>query len=372
MQKMPRPTSLIPQTSYWINFFTSSGIPAGDATHYAIIFCDNRITRDMLLDLSKEYLTDMGISRLGDVIAILKHAKEVFNQEARDKVMKSTALSLESSSHSASPRRSTAASRMVNHFTGKHPEAAPMKQSPVPKLPPPDPPRPKRKVSVFERLGADDLQATVSLPSGNNTAGQNSVFSRLGGKAGIKRVASSTSLEDLDHLIDNNSSLPYAGVLKNSPSPAKKANIKVAVSRPQIKMKKITKTVKIEDEKASNIQRPEISTTTEGVLSDHAKKDSLTLRDRLGRKSKMETPSSTSSAKSGQPKFMTNPKQKTKQVTALKKRLGSRKADSPSSPIVSSSAEKSSVEAKRGGMLSDTVSKPSGAGVFSRLGKKTT
>ena len=68
------------ETSYWINFFTSSGIPAGDATHYAIIFCDNRITREMLLDLSKEYLTDMGISRLGDVIAILKHAKEVYNQ----------------------------------------------------------------------------------------------------------------------------------------------------------------------------------------------------------------------------------------------------------------------------------------------------
>ncbi|GFS15408.1 actin cytoskeleton-regulatory complex protein SLA1 [Elysia marginata] len=98
------------ETSYWINFFTSSGIPAGDATHYAIIFCDNRITRDMLLDLSKEYLTDMGISRLGDVIAILKHAKEVYNQEARDKVMKSTAFSLESPSQSAyspSPRRST-------------------------------------------------------------------------------------------------------------------------------------------------------------------------------------------------------------------------------------------------------------------------
>lgn len=69
-----------PETSYWINFFTAAGIPAGDATHYAVVFCDNRITKDMLLDLSKDYLTDMGITRLGDVIAILKHAKHVYNQ----------------------------------------------------------------------------------------------------------------------------------------------------------------------------------------------------------------------------------------------------------------------------------------------------
>lgn len=68
------------ETSYWINFFTTAGIPAGDSAHYAIMFSDNRITKEMLLDLSKEYLTDMGISRLGDIIAILKHAKHIYNQ----------------------------------------------------------------------------------------------------------------------------------------------------------------------------------------------------------------------------------------------------------------------------------------------------
>ena len=55
-------------------------IPAGDATQYAILFTDNRIQRDMLTDITKDYLLDMGLQRLGDIIAILRHAKAVHNQ----------------------------------------------------------------------------------------------------------------------------------------------------------------------------------------------------------------------------------------------------------------------------------------------------
>ncbi|GFS15413.1 hypothetical protein ElyMa_004932000 [Elysia marginata] len=120
-----------------------------------------------------------------------------------------------------------------------------------------------------------------------------------------------------------------------------------------------------------NIQRPEVSTTTEGVLSDFAKKDSLSLKDRLGRKSGVEAPSSTSGGKTGRPKFMTATKQKVTQVTNLRKRLGTRKKTSQSSPVVSSTQQKTvAVKAKVGGMSSDALAKPSG-GVFSRLGKKT-
>ena len=66
--------------SFWIKFFKEAGIPAGDAANYAVKFSDNRITRAMLMDLTKEYLSDMGIAILGDVISILKHAKSVHSQ----------------------------------------------------------------------------------------------------------------------------------------------------------------------------------------------------------------------------------------------------------------------------------------------------
>ncbi|XP_016431436.1 uncharacterized protein C19orf47 homolog isoform X4 [Sinocyclocheilus rhinocerous] len=67
-------------TSEWIQFFKDAGIPPGLAVNYAVSFVDNRIQKSMLLDLSKEIMMDLGITVIGDIIAILKHAKHMYRQ----------------------------------------------------------------------------------------------------------------------------------------------------------------------------------------------------------------------------------------------------------------------------------------------------
>ena len=63
----------------WVSFFWDAGIPSASAKTYAASFVENRIKGDMLEDLDKGYLRDMGITAHGDIICILKHAKKVVN-----------------------------------------------------------------------------------------------------------------------------------------------------------------------------------------------------------------------------------------------------------------------------------------------------
>ena len=74
-------------TNEWMKFFSVAGIPSKYAAKYAAIFQDHRIQKDMLKDLNKEILSDMGIKTMGDVIAIMRHAKEVDEEETRAKVL---------------------------------------------------------------------------------------------------------------------------------------------------------------------------------------------------------------------------------------------------------------------------------------------
>ncbi|XP_055902241.1 uncharacterized protein C19orf47 [Eupeodes corollae] len=79
----------VTNATQWLNFFKAAGVPGGSAGMYAHLFVVNRIQLDMLTDLNKEYLREMGITLMGDIIAILRHSKHVSEQTAREKVLSS-------------------------------------------------------------------------------------------------------------------------------------------------------------------------------------------------------------------------------------------------------------------------------------------
>ncbi|XP_066281938.1 uncharacterized protein C19orf47-like isoform X4 [Branchiostoma lanceolatum] len=196
------------ETSTWIKFFMEAGIPAGPAASYAVTFADNRIQKTMLLDLSKEILNDMGIVVVGDVIAILKHAKTVAQQEQRDKV-------LQVSVPQEPPRRKPAGTRMkrtivtdldeeevVGGMKKSRKVAMPEEgsQTIIVRMPDKMPANlgPSKKASsVFDRLGGD-------TPADSTKPKASGVFSRLGDQSEAAEPA-----------------LEYHGVLKQSPSAVK-------------------------------------------------------------------------------------------------------------------------------------------------------
>uniref|UniRef100_A0A3Q2SXP9 DUF5577 domain-containing protein n=1 Tax=Fundulus heteroclitus TaxID=8078 RepID=A0A3Q2SXP9_FUNHE len=57
-------------------------------SHVCVPFCLHghfRIQKNMLMDLSKDIMMDLGITVIGDIIAILKHAKQVYRQVSPDR-----------------------------------------------------------------------------------------------------------------------------------------------------------------------------------------------------------------------------------------------------------------------------------------------
>lgn len=63
------------EASVWIQFFKDSAIPDKYVQLYTNKFTENRIRLDMLADLDRPLLNDLGITAIGDCLSILKHAK---------------------------------------------------------------------------------------------------------------------------------------------------------------------------------------------------------------------------------------------------------------------------------------------------------
>uniref|UniRef100_A0A3P8UA97 Chromosome 19 open reading frame 47 n=1 Tax=Amphiprion percula TaxID=161767 RepID=A0A3P8UA97_AMPPE len=247
-------------TSEWIQFFKDAGIPAGLAVTYAVSFVDN-IQKNMLMDLSKDIMMDLGITVIGDIIAILKHAKQVYRQDMCK--MATEAISSGQTSVQAELRRTanTATRMIANALSHESPPATParrpdnrlsvtvsqpadegnglpavkrrrvtaeMEGKYIINMPKGTTPRTRRilaqqakklkRTSVFARLGAESKADTQ--PTG--------VFSRLDtGDAGDDRprpgnMTGNMDVDDEDDSDGEGSVLQYAGVLKRPPPSQKK------------------------------------------------------------------------------------------------------------------------------------------------------
>lgn len=207
-------------TSEWIQFFRDAGIPPGPAVSYAVTFVDNRIHKHMLLDLTKELMHDLGITLVGDVIAILKHAKVAYKQE----MCRAATEALTPPSAPPEPQRrcaNSAAGRMIANSLSRDPPSISIT---VPNhSSPPVPPKQRR----IETNGATALKARTQRSPAAPAPHRTSVFDRLGAETELSkptmgvfgRLGSSPPPKPDEDDDDDGRPLPYAGVLKKPPPP---------------------------------------------------------------------------------------------------------------------------------------------------------
>ncbi|KAM4696799.1 uncharacterized protein C19orf47 homolog [Rhinophrynus dorsalis] len=147
-------------TSEWISFFKEAGIPAGPAVNYAVTFVDNRIQKNMLMDLTKEIMHELGITAVGDIIAILKHAKVVHRQD----ICKAMTECPTQNSMQTELRRSanSPATRMIaNSLSRDSPPTTPVRR--------PDTSTSKISVTVSNKGALKNAQAASSPPVDDST-----------------------------------------------------------------------------------------------------------------------------------------------------------------------------------------------------------
>ncbi|XP_016022313.1 uncharacterized protein C19orf47 homolog isoform X1 [Rousettus aegyptiacus] len=143
-------------TSEWIQFFKEAGIPPGPAVNYAVMFVDNRIQKSMLLDLNKEIMNELGVTVVGDIIAILKHAKVVHRQDMCKAATESVPCSPSPIPGEVRRGTSSAASRMIaNSLNRDSPPGTPPRR--------PDTSTSKISVTVSNKMAAKSAKAAAVL-----------------------------------------------------------------------------------------------------------------------------------------------------------------------------------------------------------------
>ena len=67
----------------WKDFFVKSGFQDSIASDYAHVFFNNRMRFELLSDLTKEYLKEMEITFIGDIMTILRYAKRYSQYQSK-------------------------------------------------------------------------------------------------------------------------------------------------------------------------------------------------------------------------------------------------------------------------------------------------
>ncbi|XP_066494650.1 uncharacterized protein C19orf47 homolog [Tiliqua scincoides] len=148
-------------TSEWIQFFKEAGIPPGPAVNYAVMFVDNRIQKNMLMDLNKEIMNELGITVVGDIIAILKHAKVVYRQEICKSATESMASSQSTLQSELRRNAISPATRMIaNSLSRDSPPSTPVRR--------PDTSASKISVTVSNKMAAKNAKAVLCSPGAEN------------------------------------------------------------------------------------------------------------------------------------------------------------------------------------------------------------
>ena len=68
----------------WTTFLTEAGIPNTEAGQYATILFTNRVTEEILPDLTADHLKTLGITLLGDVLSIIRYAKKKLSESTNN------------------------------------------------------------------------------------------------------------------------------------------------------------------------------------------------------------------------------------------------------------------------------------------------
>lgn len=371
-------------TEKWVKFFTRAGIPQRAAATYALTFADNRIQLDMLLDLNKEYLRDMGITLMGDVIAILRHARQVHEEITHERLL----LSAKGPSSSIKPVSSNVKESSISAGTAKL-----LKGTKVLKAPSTSTssssfnssssssqsssaPSPPKKVSVPSRISDPNPRP---VPPGRTTA-SSSALSRSMGTSSEKTSAKKTESQP-------ESLKRRSGEISRS----KSAGEKVDLEEIQVPVKKVRRVLP-EHEGGYKIKMPTGSTPrSQQILAKQKETASKkTVFDRLGGSTSPVTEPVTAavsavSSTTSDPTFTITGLEGTKKskITSVFSRLGDKQVSSTSIPpgtednashpgilknTVTKPVQRATVVARTSSMVADSLSTANRSDVQSRIG----